>query len=99
MSLGGVNEIAQLYRSASTFEIPPSSDIRDSVKTHLQQHGTVVIGTVLLAVDNESFFATASNPNGRYILGASEQGICAAANTADEKGMMEAIEWAIAEPE
>ncbi|MND21757.1 hypothetical protein D3C80_121270 [compost metagenome] len=92
-----VNELSRLNREATCFAIPLTSDSRVLILEHLRQHGAVVVGSTLLAIDKNSFFATVTNKDGSFVVGASDH-ICAAANNADDDGIAHAILWAEGEP-
>ncbi len=88
-----VNELSRLNREATCFAIPLTSDSRVLIMEHLRQHGAVVVGSTLLAIDKDSFFATCTNNDGAFVVGASDH-ICVAAKTADNDGIANAILWA-----
>ncbi|GKS97437.1 hypothetical protein [Acidovorax sp. SUPP2825] len=91
------NELARLRRTARQFPVPLTLQARTQVTALLRRHEEAVIGTTLLAADQDDFFATAQNCSGFYIIGLSDHE-CAAAETVDPAGIEEAIRWAQAEP-
>ncbi|GKT25126.1 hypothetical protein [Acidovorax sp. SUPP3334] len=94
---GGINELARLHRKAPQFPVPLTKQARTQVAALLMRHGEAVVGNTLLAVAKDRCFSTLQNCAGFYILGLSDD-VCAAAGTADQAGIEEAIRWAEAEP-
>ncbi len=96
-TLGGANEIGALHRRSKQFCSPLPVEQREQVIAHLKAHGSVVIGDTLLALDFDNTFKTGQNPTGAFIVGARNE-ILAAAETADQKGIAEALRWAETQP-